>query len=215
MNNEAQNGSGADWEKISAPEAKYVYGAYAVVAVAALISIALAKAQDLHIVVTEDFAAFAVLYIVAQAVERFVQPLTYLLGKPEEKKEAKTALNSSSQKAAALKTHNPTLSEAEADTAVRARRVLAVIQSERAVLFWAIATALALAITGALDLGMIDSVAEVSGGEDGEAPGSFHYLDVIVTGAVIGAGTKPLHDLIKVIQNTKQNTEAPAGGTTG
>jgi hypothetical protein len=39
-------------------------------------------------------------------------------------------------------------------------------------------------------------------------------LDLLVTGLVVGAGTKPLHDLISQIQTTSGKSKASASGAT-
>jgi hypothetical protein len=39
-------------------------------------------------------------------------------------------------------------------------------------------------------------------------------LDLLVTGLVVGAGTKPLHDLISQIQTTSGKAKASASATT-
>jgi hypothetical protein len=39
-------------------------------------------------------------------------------------------------------------------------------------------------------------------------------LDLLVTGLVVGAGTKPLHDLITQIQTTSGKSKASASATT-
>jgi hypothetical protein len=39
-------------------------------------------------------------------------------------------------------------------------------------------------------------------------------LDLLVTGLVVGAGTKPLHDLISPIQTTSAKSKASASATT-
>jgi hypothetical protein len=65
-------------------------------------------------------------------------------------------------------------------------------RSERAILFWAIASVCGLAISGGFGFFLLQSVA------------SGHvntFLDLAVTGLAIGAGTKPLHDLITSAQS--------------
>jgi hypothetical protein len=170
------------------PDQGYVLRAYVFVAgaiIAAVILTILIHAPA--IVVAEGFAPFAVIYIVAQAIERLLQPLSEFVGKADDVKEAKK--NEETER-------------------------LKLLETERAVYFWALATCIALFVCGVLGLGLIQSVAEVGGGT---VPGWFEALDVVITGLAVGAGTKPLHDLITVIQNTKKNTEGdtPAGGGGG
>jgi len=194
------------------PHWGYVAGAYAIVVASGALALWLADKHSLTIEVTEGFAAFAVVYIVAQAVERFVQPFTYLVGKPAEKSDAKTELTvANGRKALADASNNAVEVAVEVRKAAMARKTLAVIQAERTALFWAIATGTALIACGVLDLGLIQSISDVTGGEKDKA--WFDDVDILITGAVIGAGTKPLHDLIKIIQVAKQKSDPSESGS--
>jgi predicted ribosome-associated RNA-binding protein Tma20 len=189
-----------------APDPIYMWGAYAAVIVVAAVAVWLASKNDLTIGISEGFAPFAVIYIVAQAVERIVQPLTYLAGKPAEKAKAKQALTEAKTELA-LKAAEPA---ATATTVNTQQKKLEVIQADRAILFWAIATCLALLVCGLLDLGLIQSIAHVTDGAD-EVPDWFDRADVVLTGIAVGSGTKPLHDLIALVQNAKQKNDPAAG----
>jgi hypothetical protein len=176
----------------------YIKGAYFVVAGAIVVAVILTiLIHAPAIVVGEGFAPFAVIYIVAQAIERLLQPISESKGKAEEVKVVKTNLK-------AAKESGETTKEAEEE------KRLAYRENERAVFFWAAATTIALLVCGVLGLGLIESVAEINGGK---VPGWFEALDVVVTGLAIGAGTKPLHDLIGVIQNTKSKQKGEAEAT--
>jgi hypothetical protein len=77
--------------------------------------------------------------------------------------------------------------QAAADQAVADAR-----RTERAIIFWAIASICGLGISGGFGFFLLQSVA------------SSHVntvLDLAVTGLAIGAGTKPVHDLITSIQS--------------
>jgi hypothetical protein len=199
------NGDGT----LLAPDPVYIWGAYAALIVAAAIAIWLASKNDLTIGVSEGFAPFAVIYIVAQALERVVQPLTYLMGKADKKAEAKKALTVAKTELALTVAEAPAASPA-ATTVNAQQKKLAVIQADRAILFWAIATCLALLVCGFLDLGLIQSIAHVTNDAD-EVPNWFDRADVVLTGIAVGSGTKPLHDLIALIQNAKQKNNPAAG----
>lgn len=192
------------------PDTSYIVGGYIAVAVGAVIAILLASKNDVTIGVSEGFAPFAVIYLVAQAIERGLQPFTYLLGKAEEKSKVKEQLGvakSSRSIAFAMGESGPALNAA--DSIVVEQKKLEVILADRAILFWAIATVASLLVCGLLELGLIQSIANVTG-DSGDVPRWFQYADVVITGIAIGAGTKPLHDLIAFIQNAKQKSE-PAG----
>ncbi len=189
------------------PDTSYIVGAYVSVFVAAVVAILLASKNDVTIGVSEGFAPFAVIYLVAQAIERGLQPFTYLLGKSEEKSQVKEQLrNAKSARSLAL-VRNEADSAASATAASLAKqKKLDVILADRAVLFWAIATVVSLLICGLLELGLIQSIAQVTG-KSGDVPNWFQYADVVITGVAIGSGTKPLHDFIAFIQNAKQKAE--------
>jgi hypothetical protein len=204
--------SNGEGESGTSAEAKYVIGAYALVAIGVVAAIVLAEKNEVTIGVSEGFAPFAVIYIVAQAIERLIQPITGFTVKAEEKSKATTKLATAKGKhAVALIAGDPGLAQAEAGKTIEERKKLKVIQADRAVAFWGLATLLALLACGALELGMIQSVAKVTG-KSGGVPDWFNDLDVIITGIAIGAGTKPLHDLISTIQSSKQKADPVVGG---
>ena len=198
-------------EPAAKPNLGYTIGGYIGVVVAAGVAILLASKNDVTIGVSEGFAPFAVIYLVAQAIERGLQPFTYLLGKPDKKSEAKEELRTAkSTQAVAFAMNQEGAAQTAAVAAVAKQKKLDVIVADRAVLFWALATMVSLLVCGLLELGLIQSIADVTG-SSGDVPKWFQYTDVVVTGIAIGSGTKPLHDLIAFIQNTKQKTEPGAG----
>lgn len=208
---DAGKGAGAPPPTPPTPDIGYIAGGYIAVVVAAAVAVLLASKNDVTIGVSEGFAPFAVIYLVAQAIERGLQPFTYLLGKAEEKGKAKEHLRvakSSRSIAFAMEESGPALNAA--DKIVDEQKKLDVIVADRAILFWAIATVVSLLVCGLLELGLIQSIAKVTG-DSGEPPNWFRYTDVIVTGVAIGAGTKPLHDFIAFVQNAKQKSEPGAG----
>jgi hypothetical protein len=199
----------------TAPSPGLVLFAYALVAVAALVAVKWAEKSDVVIEAAEGFASFAVIYIVAQAVERLVQPFTYFLGKADEKKEAEKELaGAEKNKVRALLEEDSGRAANAADKKATEAKKLEGIQASRALLFWALATAISLLICGRLGLGLIQSVAEVTSGDNGGVPDWFRNWDVVITGLAIGAGTKPLHDLISFVQSKKEGAGGGAAGAT-
>jgi hypothetical protein len=176
---------------------RYIVCSYLAVVVAAGVAVFMTVEIDTPaIVVATGFTSFAVIYIVAQAIERFLQPISEIWGKPEEVEEAKQDSDAK----------RSLLAEAPDDVAAKAAAANAKKKSdylklERATYFWAVASVISLLVCGALGLGLIQSVAAFNGGE---VPGWFQAMDVVITGLAIGAGTKPLHDLISAIQKTKE-----------
>jgi hypothetical protein len=65
---------------------------------------------------------------------------------------------------------------------------------------WAVASMIGMMVAGWLGLGLLEAV---------NAPDVPRELDIIVTGLVLGAGTKPLHDLISNVQASKEKKQNP------
>ena len=173
---------------IAAPVA--VFGSWAVIA-------ALHKFDSANLPVAlkvnGDASTFALLYIAAQAIERVLEPFSHLFLKTDAvKKELDQTV------ALALQTEKRTDGEA----AAKKQDALDRRRGERALVLWAVATILGIvasAVTGLYFVNMI--LAKYS---------TFSpFLDVLVTGLVIGGGSKPLHDLIARLEKSKQQTEDP------
>lgn len=175
------------------PDLVYMFGGYAAVVISGAIAVWLASKNDLTMEIGEGFAPFAVIYVVAQALERGLQPFTFLLGKAKEKSDVKQKLTVAKR-------------EEAHDRVEKHEKKLGVIQADRTILFWAIATCPALLICGGLDLGLIQSIAHVTNASN-EVPDWFDRADVVITGVAIGSGTKPLHDVLAFVQNAKQKAE--------
>lgn len=202
--------------------------AYEIVFFAGVVGVLLAITDvlDISVIVnTEEFQWFALLYIAAQAIERFLEPIMNRKDATETAG-AKQAVSTAKQELALAGESQAETGAADvttkAATVTSAQARLDTLQANRAVTAWAYASGIALVLCGALDLGIIKSIATVettSGlGED-----VFQAIDVVVTGLVIGAGTKPLHDLITRVERSKNNadpatqppattTQAPAAG---
>jgi hypothetical protein len=92
--------------------------------------------------------------------------------------------------------------------AATAQNNLERIRLNRAVLAWTFTSALAMVIAGLLGLKLIAAISS------GPANASPALLDLVVTGLVIGGGTKPLHDLIAGLQESRKAKQDPpaAGG---
>lgn len=82
-----------------------------------------------------------------------------------------------------------------------------VAKANTAVVTWGFATALGMIASAALKAGALATVAASS-----TIPN--RWLDVVVTGLVLGAGTKPIHDMLSQVQATKEKKEADATAKT-
>jgi hypothetical protein len=87
---------------------------------------------------------------------------------------------------------------------------------------WAIASTLAMVLCASVGIFLLRSVETpsstaaaavakaTSGSTGGPGPTSLpnRWVDLVVTGLVVGAGTKPLHDLISNIQTSSGNSKS-------
>jgi hypothetical protein len=104
-------------------------------------------------------------------------------------------------------------------------------QANRAVLMWATAAVLAMLACASLGIFLLRSIETPSAVRGSTASAAVRsssaapsapspaknpnrLLDLLVTGLVVGAGTKPLHDLISQIQTTSGKSKASASATT-
>lgn len=104
-------------------------------------------------------------------------------------------------------------------------------QANRAVLMWATAAVLAMLACASLGIFLLRSIQTPSAVQGSTASASVHsssvapsapspaenpnrLLDLLVTGLVVGAGTKPLHDLISQIQTASGKSKVSASTTT-
>jgi hypothetical protein len=85
-------------------------------------------------------------------------------------------------------------------------------RADRAVIFWAVATVLAMAVSAALGLYLLHAVGLPEGSWRGgpfSAQGLRRWVDLLVAGLAVGGGTKPLHDLISNLQASKEAKKDP------
>src|ERR1044072_4732167 len=144
---------------------------------------------------TSGFSVFAPLYIAAQAIERFLEPAAALWNNTTAQKLELKKANAHKARLEGLPDGDPqkTLANLETgDSEVAARELaLAKVKSARAIPLWPIASALALIVCAILGLGLIEAVAQARPTSE-----FIRTADVLLTGLAVGAGTKPLHDLI-------------------
>jgi hypothetical protein len=126
------------------------------------------------------FNAFALLFVMALAIERLIQPLVPILG--PDTTIAKAAL----QKVQA----------ADAPEAVPAAEAsVSDSRSKTALVTWGVATGLASIMAASLNITLLRTLTMPTGTHPP------FWLDLLVTGLVVGAGTKPLNDLWTRLQN--------------
>jgi hypothetical protein len=192
---------------------------YLAVGLSIVIAVILDAASDITLTIEgDDFILLAVFYVVAQATERLIEPLLMqeaVAPQTDDLKaevgEAKTAL------AVASTVGDGVAADTAAGALKEAQTKLTEAQKQRAVIGWALASSFALIVCGLLGLGLIGSVSTVATESDFWMS-VFSRVDVVVTGLAVGAGTKPLHDLITRIEKSKEQADpatdsaAPATG---
>ncbi|GAB3731291.1 hypothetical protein GCM10027598_54220 [Amycolatopsis oliviviridis] len=127
--------------------------------------------------ITTSFNAFALLFVMALAIERLVQPFAPRLG-PD-----------SAGPAADLQT-------AQGREGVRTALVtLNDARNRTAIVTWGLATGLACLLAAGTNITLLQAIT------DRQGPQIAFWLDLLVTGLVVGAGTKPINDLWTRLQN--------------
>ena len=137
--------------------------------------------------IDSQWGAFAGLFILALAIERALEPFSRKLG-PD---------------TTALKTdRDRTLASAPADNmkdlAVEYQLRVEMYRRLTTVVTWGMATGLAFLLCAQLNITLMQAVSA-----SGSAAPPF-WADLLVTGLVVGAGTKPLHDLVSNIEQGKK-----------
>jgi hypothetical protein len=224
------------------PAWPWVLFAFFILAVGATIAYYLWKwIKPTDFMPSSNYATYAGLFILALAIERILEPFSGLFVPTVKVKKAisrstvarakrvQTAATGSESHAAAVAPAGPAHEEAKAPPKTTPAQKAAVAQAElhrsqgvRAVLMWATASVLAMIVCGSVGVFLLRSVeaparpAKTSASLSASSPahGPNRVLDLLVTGLVVGAGTKPLHDLITQIQTSSSSSKAKASSPT-
>ncbi len=187
---------------------------------------------------SSNYAVYAGLFVMATAIERVLEPFSgWFIPSTENKKMTATVAKVKANVVSAKAATSPEKPEAQAD-AVAARKQAAgaqhafhLAQSTRAVLMWATASVLAMLACAVLGIFLLRSVetpsatgattastsaAATKSVPSGPTPAKDpnRFLDLLITGLVVGAGTKPLHDLISQIQTSSGSSKASSSAPT-
>ena len=180
-------------------------------------------------VIGPEFTLLAFIYIAAQAIERFLEPITIAfapLSTEEDAEKVKTKTAEAKEKVAAAKkltdesTKKAKMDEAGADLeeAAKARALVEDKRVIRGLLFWACASILAFLISAYLGIYLLNAVTSVVAPDGQTTVTAANHpprgLDILVTGLAIGGGSKPLHDLISRIQKAKEKDQDEQEATT-
>lgn len=151
--------------------------------------------------VVEGLTIFAVFFVGAQALERLLEPLALALNlgaveKSTAREEAKTVQQLAD---------NPLVTDIteQLTRAVEAKAVDQKKTAERTILYWGIATGLAALASGLFGFYFLSTV--------GIAVPAV-WMEILGTALIIGSGTKPLHDLISMIEKKKEAAAIAAIG---
>jgi len=146
----------------------------------------------------------ALFFVMAQAIERLMEPVAELnLGKIGSARKGKENEVETKIKAAG-DSDDDAVRQTNANDAANSQAEANHIAANTKVFVWGLASLVAMLVSGVTKVFFL----EVIGFE-----GIPNYLNVLITGLVIGAGTKPLHDLIKLIE--KKSESDGSGDDTG
>jgi hypothetical protein len=151
----------------------------------------------------EGISVFAPLYILAQGIERFIEPFSSYLGSasPDKDKAGTTAEGAGKKrKPEALKLLNQAVADRDAPSAAAWSRVVDRIRRNTAVIAWGLASFLGIALCGLFGIYLLRLVGFTA------VP---YQVDIAISGLAVGSGTKPLHDLISNVQKAKEQREDP------
>ena len=147
---------------------------------------------------------FAFFYVIAQAEERALEPISWVLlgtAKAEQDRDAKLASAQNSMTAVGMGQAAVATATTQAKAAADAQAEVDRRRANRTLIFWAIATVVALFASAYLKLYFLRVIG---------LPAAPRFMDILITGLVVGAGTKPLHDLITRIETAKNKAQDPA-----
>ena len=137
-------------------------------------------------------SAWGGIVVFSAAVERLMEPISQWLPGRRSKGEYEGMV-------AAVANRHPAMGLADVAHA-KARMDRA--RSNRGVLVWGLATAVATVVASAAGFNLMHMVAETD-----QWNGVANWVDSLVTGLVVGSGTKPLHDVISRVQKSKERAD--------
>lgn len=143
--------------------------------------------------VSGDVTTFALFYVAAQAIERAIEPFSNLILKTDQIRKELDHLV-----AKALTDRE----EDDARAAAAKQDELDQKRGERSLVLWAAASILGMVVSGFTGLYFVGAMLA-------EGSSFNRALDVLITGLVVGGGSKPLHDLLTKVQKSKEQDEDP------
>jgi hypothetical protein len=157
----------------------------------------------------EGVNTFALFYLLAQVIERVQEPFTPFVNAPDpEKDQAKGKTVRKNQRQAKAELERAVAkaekkpSQDRSRTAANKKRLVDQIRANATVLLFATSAGLAMLLTAYLKADLVKTIG---------VSGTATWVDVTLTGLVVGAGTKPLHDLISNLKESKEKKQDPQG----
>lgn len=155
---------------------------------------------------------FAGIYAAAQGIERLLEPISsWLLPDGNDSSSYENAVKEADSKisawfAAPTDTGKKAAAEQAMEAMAKAKQQLDKRRKEREAIFWGVASIAGMLASGFFHLYLLKLI----GVETSRA------WDVFATGVIVGAGTKPLHELIQRLSSssTADSTTSGAGSTT-
>jgi hypothetical protein len=142
--------------------------------------------------VGNQMSAFGALFAFAAAVERLLEPLSQWLPGRHSKADYERMV-------AAVANRHPVMGLS--DVAAAKTRVDRA-RANRTMIVWGIATAVATVASASGGFYLLHMLAD-----DPNWNGVSNWVDALITGLVVGSGTKPLHDIISRVQKGKERAE--------
>jgi hypothetical protein len=159
---------------------------FLLVAAGAAIAYAMPQTTPFH--VSSAMAAYGGLLVFASAIERILEPISHRLPGRHATNLYEQAVVDLSNGVPAATLTTVAHAKAKADRAV----------ADRAIIMWGMATAVATVIAASSGFYLLRMIASSSW-----HPSIPTWVDALVTGVVVGSGTKPLHDLITKAQTSR------------
>ena len=194
--------AGGTEKPLTRAELRYLVAAFLFVVVGAVAGILLDDGKR-HYTPPDGVSVFALVYVAAQAIERLLEPLSHFYGATTAGAAPPAAAPATVTKSIAVKARDTALALSNPVDAAREsalwQEMIDQIRRNTTTL-WALASMLGMVLSGWLGLLLLDALG---------APHAPRWLDIVVTGLIVGGGTKGLHDLISNIQASKERKQNP------
>ena len=186
----------------------WVIGSYVVIAAGAGLGILLWWLRNpASFTPASGISVFAPLYILAQAIERVIEPFTSLIPAKAPDDGGKDKCGDPIEKGRSVRrdvaAHNVNLAllDGNAQAASNWQATVDQIRQNTAVVAWTAASVLGMILCGLFGLYMLRLVGFT------DVP---KQVDLVISGIAVGSGTKPLHDLISNLQEAKNEKQDPS-----